>query len=252
MNFLNFLILDIFLLILLILLIIIIVLSKLPDSLTLVEYKKREIIDVVFLFLSQFVFLIFYIFYIRPFFSASVRGGIIIDIVFLSLTDLLIPLMLVLIRNNWKLKDFGITTNLRSWPLALFVIFSYTFFGIISYYLFFQRELELLYLLLLLYTNAFLEEFLFRSIIQTKLEKGIGQKKSIVFGGLLFGLSHIPVDIYYLHHRLDIVCVILLFIQQLFHGWIFSIIYMKTRNLFPVVFCHYLANWLGPIILLFL
>ncbi|MFW9970444.1 MAG: type II CAAX prenyl endopeptidase Rce1 family protein [Candidatus Odinarchaeota archaeon] len=36
-------------------------------------------------------------------------------------------------------------------------------------------------MLVYLYSNAFLEEFLFRGVIQSKLEKTLGQRKAIIY-----------------------------------------------------------------------
>ncbi|MFX1477160.1 MAG: type II CAAX prenyl endopeptidase Rce1 family protein [Promethearchaeota archaeon] len=40
--------------------------------------------------------------------------------------------------------------------------------------------------------------------------------------------------------------------SQLLMGISFGLIYLKTRNLWVSVICHYLGNWLRAIIILFL
>ena len=106
-------------------------------------------------------------------------------------------------------------------------------------------------LLILFYNNAFLEEFYHRGIIQSLLERSIGQGKAILWGGILFGLTHLAFDVSMLMQKNGILVVFLALLMQTLAGWLFGIIYMKTRSLWPGMVCHYLANWLPSILVFF-
>jgi membrane protease YdiL (CAAX protease family) len=103
-------------------------------------------------------------------------------------------------------------------------------------------------LLVLFYNNAFLEEFYHRGVIQTLLERALGQPKAIFWGGILFGLTHIALDMSALLQTGGVIAVFLALMLQTMAGWMFGIIYMKTRSLWPGILCHYLANWLPSIL----
>jgi membrane protease YdiL (CAAX protease family) len=239
-------------LLIVILLLLTTVIGKFPEPLPLTKKPAKEIFEVLFLWTLNFVFLFVYIFYLGPYFYTLISDDVIPGVILFSFTSLIIPLLYVATINKWKIKDFGIINKVESWSVAFFGIISYFLIALISYFLFLQTSIPLNYLLIFLYSNAFLEEFFHRSILQSKLERVIGQNNSILYGGLLFGLIHIPANLYsFLIHQ-DLILTILTFGLQILRGWTYGIIYTKTRNLFPGILAHYITNWLGPIILLFL
>jgi len=79
-------------------------------------------------------------------------------------------------------------------------------------------------LILLLYNNNFLEEFYHRGVIQSKLERIVGQKKAILYGGILFGMTHIVFDITQLMGTQGILFVLFAFILQILSGWLLGIV----------------------------
>jgi len=238
------------------LIIILLVLStvtgEFPEPLPLSENRNKEMIEVLLLWTLNLVVVILFIFFIGPYFYSIFFNDIFPGIIFSSLTSLIIPLIYVITINKWKIKDFGLTNKVESWPTALIGIISYMFLGILTFFLYIQNRYSIIYLLILLYSNAFLEEFLYRSILQSKLERAIGQKNSIIYGGLLFGFIHLPTNIATFLVYPDIIWIMLVTSTQILHGWIYGIIYTKTRNLFPGIICHYFTNWLAEIITLFL
>jgi len=71
---------------------------------------------------------------------------------------------------------------------------------------------------------------------------------AILVGGILFGLTHVVFDISVLLES-GIIYVFVAVLLQTLAGWLFGIIYMKTRTLWPGIVCHYLANWLPSILI---
>jgi len=114
-----------------------------------------------------------------------------------------------------------------------------------------------LFLLVALYQNIFLEEFFFRGVIQAKLERAWGQNKAWILGEIVFGLMHVINDYAIpLLLGVDVVSVIitgslLLFIQTI-NGWFLGILYIKTRNLIPCIIVHFISNYLTAIIAWFI
>jgi membrane protease YdiL (CAAX protease family) len=82
-------------------------------------------------------------------------------------------------------------------------------------------------------------------VIQGKLERALGQNKAWFYSGILFGLIHASVNFlgqqWYRHGECAINAVILLLLQTV-AGWVFGIIYMKSRSLLPSFLAHYFAD----------
>ena len=104
-----------------------------------------------------------------------------------------------------------------------------------------------------MYQPAFIEELFFRVIIQGKLEHSLGQNKAWFYSGILFGLIHAPVDFFgpqFYAHGSDYVNSGLLLLSQIVAGWIFGIIYSKTRSILPGMIAHFMTDFrLGSIVL---
>lgn len=104
-----------------------------------------------------------------------------------------------------------------------------------------------------LYQPAFIEEFLFRVIVQGKLERALGPNRAWFYSGILFGLSHVPADFFgpqFHAHGADYLNSGFLLLSQIVSGWIFGIIYSKTRSILPGMAAHFLTDFrLGSIVL---
>lgn len=162
---------------------------------------------------------------------------------------LVIPLIYTRYRDNWTIKDYGITSKIRNWWVVFFSILICLYIGYLNTFI---EDISWYLLIIFIYSNVFLEEFLFRGVIQSKLERAIGQNKSVFYQGILFMLIHTPKYIFDLSVDGNYLWFILKFGLQLFNGIIFGLIYMKTRNIWISVICHYLNNWFGSIIIQFL
>jgi membrane protease YdiL (CAAX protease family) len=165
---------------------------------------------------------------------------------------LLLPVFLVTRRMGWGTADLGLTFTNKSWEATTFAVLFGLGSGCMAYFTgqsnISIQVLPLGALLLLFYNNAFLEELYHRGVIQSLLERAAGQRKAILWGGILFGLTHIALDMTALLDSGGLMAVFSALLLQTMAGWMFGIIYMKTRTLWPGVLCHYLANWLPSIL----
>ena len=77
-------------------------------------------------------------------------------------------------------------------------------------------------------------------------------KISWIYSGILFGLAHVAPNLMgaqWYDYGQNIGNIIILLIQQILSGWIFGIIYMKSRSLLPGFLAHFFTDWrLGSII----
>ena len=167
---------------------------------------------------------------------------------------LLLPIFLVARKMRWGAADFGLTLANKSQEATLFAVLFGLGSGCVAYFTgqsnISIQVLPLDALLILFYNNAFLEEFYHRGVIQSLLERAIGQKQAILWGGILFGLTHIALDLSALLETEGYIAVFSALLLQTMAGWMFGIIYMKSRSLWPCVLCHYLANWLPSILVI--
>jgi membrane protease YdiL (CAAX protease family) len=176
-----------------------------------------------------------------------------IQVPLLSALYLALPLFIVLKLDRWTLKDLGLTWKTYSPGVAAFAVG----FGLASGAVAFATDQAVVgieapaagALVLLVYNNSFLEEFYHRGVIQSKLERAVGQRNAVLWGGILFGATHVVLDITELAGT-GVMFVFFAVLLQTMAGWFFGIVYMKTRSLWPGVVCHYLANWLPSILVL--
>jgi membrane protease YdiL (CAAX protease family) len=165
---------------------------------------------------------------------------------------LLLPLFLVIRPHRWRRSDVGFTWKTHSPDVAIFAVAVGLASGALAYLTGLAnigiQALGWLELGLLVYSNAFLEEFYFRGVIQSLLERAAGQPRAIWGGGILFGLTHVVFDIQALLASGGALAVLFAVLLQTLAGWLFGIIFMKTRSLWPGMACHYLGNWLPSIL----
>ena len=211
--------------------------------------EKKEVIILGFIML---IYLSLYIYVFSPYLISMLGDSYIIGIIFGTFINFLIPFIYVVYKNKWVSKDLGLTNKIQSWSVVIISISSYVLLGIYSFFRSEPIELYWYSLLLLLYSNAFLEEFLFRGIVQSKLERSIGQKRAIIYQAVLFMSIHIPSNLMRFTIDGDLIRFLWNFGFQLMHGAIYGLVFLKTRSLWPAVICHYLTNWAGATILLFL
>ena len=172
----------------------------------------------------------------------------------LLLPFVVIPALFVLRVNKWTAKDLGFAKpTSRSVTIATVVFFAVG--GVLPLILSDAYEpITVPHLLLALYAPAFSEEFIFRGIIQGKLERALGQNKAWFYSGILFGLAHIGANFFgplWYSKGENIAGAFILLAQQIVFGWVYGIIYTKTRSLLPGMVGHYIQDGrLGSILAL--
>jgi len=226
-----------------------------PPALPRSPNPRAELRDVLWLWLLAVGFPVFRIFVMGPWLEELVVDQTLRELVsapILSVPYLLLPLWMVLRRDRWTATDLGLVWRVRSGNVAAFAL-AFGFLGGSIPFLTGQAVMGFDPLpagefLLLVYTNTFLEEFFHRGVIQSKLERALGQGRAVLLGGVLFGLTHVALDITRLGSSEGWIGVCLAVVLQITAGWLFGIIYMKTRSLWPGMACHYLLNWLSAIL----
>ena len=87
----------------------------------------------------------------------------------------------------------------------------------------------------------FVEEVIFRGMIQTRLEAALGSVRAWILSGLFFGLHH-----YYAHYLMIgkplAVSDVLELIFLTAFGMLLGVIYAKTRSLLPSYLIHTINN----------
>ena len=122
---------------------------------------------------------------------------------------------------------FGITMSIALIYLYLTKVDISTFSNIPDLQMLFS--IPSLYLLVTL--QPFCEEFFFRGFLLEKLKKIGGAPVAIITTSLLFGASHLS----YTYAYAAIIAVLL--------GVLFSIVVLKTKNLYASIFAHTLINF---------
>ena len=154
---------------------------------------------------------------------------------------IVLPVLYLRLVKKWTLQDFGFRLPIpSSWPIILFAVILFAIAGGLPLLNSGFAPIPLLMLTFALWQPAFIEEFFFRGIIQGQLERVLGQNKGWIYSGILFGLIHVPVN--YFVAEMDLVSGIFQLIGQITAGWIFGILYMKTRSLWPGMFVHFITD----------
>ena len=220
--------------------------GKYPTPLPLSKDRKREILETIALWVFSVVVATIFLLSRTPDELAAPSNELwgLMSLVTLA-PYIVVPLLFVLLVNKWTAKDLGFSMpSARS--VTIFAIAVFAVIGIIPIFLG-MEPIPVSDLLWALYVTAFVEEFFFRAIIQGKLERALGQNKAWFYSGILFGLAHLTTNSFV--RGLDIVPGAFMLANQIITGWIFGIIYMKTRSLLPSFVAHYVTDFrLGSII----
>jgi membrane protease YdiL (CAAX protease family) len=166
---------------------------------------------------------------------------------------LLLPILYVRHRDKWKAIDFGLTKNVlgrQTWVvgIAFGVLWSLLAAPLVSP-LSLANPSIVAFLILKLYSPAFLEEVLARGIVQGKMERALGgHVKPILLTSVLFMLWHVPK--FFLGGTgnlasIDVLVALLDLAGVYLGGVLLGILYRKTRSLLPGIIVHYLYDF-GP------
>ncbi|MFC1561509.1 lysostaphin resistance A-like protein [candidate division KSB1 bacterium] len=213
-----------------------------PQSLPLEENKWKGIWETLIIWALSVIVLTMIIFSNSAEKMADPTLGTLLQFILITAVPyILIPVLYLRLVKKWTLKDFGFRkTAPNSRAVIIFAVILFAIAGTLPLLNSGFSPISVLLLLFALYQPAFIEEFFFRSIIQGRLERILGQNKAWIYGGILFGLAHFFVNYYVT--GLDLASGIFMLIGQITAGWMFGIIYMKTRSLWPGILVHYLTD----------
>lgn len=218
-------------------------LAPYPTSFPRSEDRRREILEALAFWGIQVVYVILFIYMVPPSALTNVtpRLGLIRSLLGL-IPEVLVPVSYVLLIQKWTLKDLGFAK-----PKAPYItLFALILFGVGGGVLpLLDSSFEALPKWLVvysLYQPAFFEELFFRGVLQGKLERALGQNRAWILSGILFGLAHLSINLFGPLWSGSVVTAAFLLMKQVISGWIFGLIYMKTRSLLPSMVVHFLAD----------
>jgi membrane protease YdiL (CAAX protease family) len=178
--------------------------------------------------------------------------GELINLLLLTLPFLALPLYLSIKIDGYTLADLGLTWKSRSAGVTIFALAFGAISGAVAFWtgetVVGLEALSAGALVLLVYNNAFLEEFFYRGVIQNRLERVFGQRRAVLAGGFLFAMAHVVLDVRVLAGEGGMATVLVALLMQTLGGLLLGLIFVKTRTLWPGVACHYLINWLPSIL----
>ena len=155
--------------------------SPLPDS----PKPKKEIREVLFLWIIAVIIPILRMFILTPWLSDAINQRFLIELIYAPILGAVytaVPYILIIRSSHWSASDLGLTWKVKSWGVATFAI---TLGAISGFTAFISNQVVVsgdpipaCTLVLLLFNNDFIEEFFHRGIIQSKLERAICQPKA--------------------------------------------------------------------------
>lgn len=102
--------------------------------------------------------------------------------------------------------------------------------------------LVLVFMFFLTYTAYLGEEYGWRYFFQPLLQKRFGLKGGVLILGVVWGLWHLPINIFYYSPDTWVISVALQLITCISYSIFFGYIYMKTGTIWVAVAAHYINN----------
>lgn len=99
--------------------------------------------------------------------------------------------------------------------------------------------------LLLSFTAFFGEEYGWRYYLQPALQEKLGLKKGVIVLGLLWGIWHLPINLFYYSPSSSFQSILVQLAGCVGMGIFFGWVYMRTKNIWAVTIIHFLNNNLG-------
>ena len=221
-------------------------LGRFPKSFSKSKNSRREIAEVLGLWLLAFLVMIAFMASLPAdaFKGIPSNSLLLSNIAYMILPLVIVPFLYVVYVQKWNRFDLGFRMP-RAWPTVIFATLLFALAGLAPYLFGWTESLTWTLIAFAVYQPAFTEEFFFRVILQGKLERALGQNKAWFYSGILFGLFHVPVDFFgpqwYSSGESYLAAFIMLF-SQITAGWIFGIIYSKTRSIFPGMLAHFMTD----------
>ncbi|BDB00514.1 CPBP family intramembrane glutamic endopeptidase [Clostridium botulinum] len=92
------------------------------------------------------------------------------------------------------------------------------------------------------------EEYGWRYFLQTALQERLGKRKGIILLGVIWGIWHLPLNLFYYSPKTSFYSVINQLIICIGYSVFFGFVYMKTKNIWAVSMIHFINNNLGFIL----
>ncbi len=89
------------------------------------------------------------------------------------------------------------------------------------------------------------EEYGWRYFLQPALQERFGKRKGVIILGLLWGMWHLPINMFYYSPETSFYSVMNQLIVCIAYSVFFGYVYMKTENIWTVTIIHYINNNLG-------
>ena len=224
--------------------------GKYPEPLPESENPRREIGEAI-LFFGVAIVSVFILFFSVIYSSIDLTEQFSLPIKYLTIlvfgvSMIILPIAYVRFVNKWNAEDLGVTTKVLQQKVWIYVIgiqFITAVLGVITDP---RITPPVLFLLLGLIAPAITEEVIFRGVIQSKLERGLGQNKGWFYAGILFALVHVPQNFIFpilLGGAPNILVGVILLGTQSMAGWFFGITYTKTRSIVPCIIIHYMGDF---------
>jgi membrane protease YdiL (CAAX protease family) len=92
------------------------------------------------------------------------------------------------------------------------------------------------------------EEYGWRYFLQPALQERLGKRKGILLLGLIWGIWHLPINIFYYSPETSLYSVLNQLIICTGYSIFFGYVYMKTENVWTISIIHFLNNNLGAVL----
>jgi membrane protease YdiL (CAAX protease family) len=227
-----------------------------PPRLSPASDERREILEVAALFLlsvgsTSYGILVYRdVLAFNPVVVPFGGQGFTLVFVLGAVAAVIVPAALELGVRGRSIHDLGVRMPINRRPAILLVGMGVVL-GAAPLAFGFPEPQSTFTLLLALYTPVFEEEFLYRGVIQSKLERVLPQERAWVVAGVLFGLSHVPNDFFgpfWLASGGDPIIAALRLAEQTAAGLLYGLLYMKSRTLAAPILAHYCSNKLAAVV----
>ena len=224
--------------------------GKYPKPLPKSQNPKKELFEIIALWSIVFASISYIILFGSEAYPTITIGGVKFTLHFLFI--LFTPFLLEMVINRRSLKELGFITPI-SWKPAIALIGFGLFFGIFAFLFEGATPVNKEYLLLGIITPSFKEEWFYRAILQLKLERVFGLNNRWFYGGVLFGLAHVPTTFYgplWVACGNDILGALFRLLGHCAFGWLWGILFIKCRSIIPGSIGHYFADYFPGIMYL--
>lgn len=222
--------------------------GKYPTPLPRSKNPRRELFEAIIIWLIIFASISYVVLFGAESYPSIAIGGIKFSMHFFLV--LLTPFVVEVVIHRRSAKELGFAFPI-SWKPALALIGFGLFFGVFAFLFERPGPMRTKALMLGILSPSFKEEWFYRAILQSKLERALGQHKGWFYGGLLFGLAHIPTNFFgplWAASGYSVTAALFRLLGQCAFGWLWGILYTKCRSLFPGVIGHYLSDFLPGIL----